>query len=67
MLMQNVQAKACMEEAKQLGLELDVWSYSTLIKGFCQAEHTHDAEEVLSAMKAVGVQPNVVSVIVAFW
>lgn len=51
-----------MEEAKDLGLELDVWSYSTLIKGFCQAERTKDAEEVLLAMKAHSVQPNVVSI-----
>ncbi len=50
-----------MEEAKRRGLELDVWSYSTLIKGLCQAESTCEAEEVLLAMKAQGVQPNVVS------
>ncbi len=49
-----------MDEAKEFGLELDVWSYSTLIKGFCQAEKVRDAEEVLLAMKAQGVQPNVV-------
>ena len=50
-----------MEEAEALGLELDVWSYSTLIKGLCQAERMHDAEDVLVAMKSHGVQPNVVS------
>ena len=50
-----------MEEAKRRGLELDAWSYSTLIKGFCQAERTREAEEVLLAMKSRGVQPNVVS------
>ena len=50
-----------MEEAKRQGLELDVWSYSTLIKGFCQAERTQEAEEVLLAMKARGVQPTVVN------
>ena len=49
-----------MDEAKGLGLEPDVWSYSTLIKGLCQAERVRDAEEVLLAMKAHGVQPNVV-------
>ena len=51
-----------MEEAKRRGLELDVWSYSTLIKGLCQAERSREAEEVLLAMKAQGVQPNVVSI-----
>lgn len=56
-----VQAKACMEEAKRRGLELDVWSYSTLIKGLCQAERSREAEEVLLAMKSQGVQPNVVN------
>ena len=56
-----LQAKACMEEAEGLGLELDVWSYATLIKGLCQAERMHDAEAVLLAMKSHGVQPNVVS------
>ena len=56
-----LQAKACMKEAEALGLELDVWSYSTLIKGFCQAERMRDAEDVLLAMKSHGVQPNVVS------
>ena len=50
-----------MEEAEALGLELDVWSYSTLIKGLCQAERMRDAEDVLLAMKSHGVQPNVVS------
>ena len=56
-----LQAKACMDEAKRRGLELDVWSYSTLIKGLCQAERSREAEEVLLAMKSQGVQPNVVN------
>ena len=62
-----LQAKACMEEAEAQGLELDVWSYSTLVKGFCQAERMHDAEDVLLAMKSHGVQPNVVSASFLLW
>ena len=50
-----------MEEAKRRGLELDVWSYSTLIKGFCQAERTREAEEMRLARKSQAVPPNVVS------
>lgn len=55
-----MQAAAKLQEAEKLGLRLDLWSYNTLIKGFCQANQVLVARDVLEAMKLQNVQPNVV-------
>ena len=55
-----VQAAAKLKEAQRLGLRLDVWSYNTLIKGYCLANDAGNARDVLEAMKLQNVQPNVV-------
>ena len=41
------------------GVGLDVWSYSSLIKGFVQSSELQSALEVLQEMKSVkGAKPN---------
>lgn len=55
-----MQAAAKLQEAQKLGLRLDLWSYNTLIKGFCQANQVLVARDVLEAMKLQNLQPNVV-------
>ena len=52
-------AEAC-RQAHAQGLELDVWSYGALIKGYCQQERLPDAMRALAAMQRQGVTPNVV-------
>jgi pentatricopeptide repeat protein len=52
-------AEAC-EQAHAEGLELDVWSYAALIKGYCGAERLPEAMRTLAAMQRAGVTPNVV-------
>ena len=52
-------AEAC-EQAHAQGLELDVWSYGALIKGYCGAERLPEALRALASMQRAGVTPNVV-------
>ncbi len=55
-----MQAAGVFEEAQREGVDLDVWSYATLIKGHCQAEQLPQALKVLAAMEQQGIVPNVV-------
>ena len=56
-----MQARQTLREAEADGLRLDVWAYSSLIKGYVRAGQLPAALAVLDEMQAAGVHPNVVS------
>ena len=56
-----VQARQTLREAEADGLRLDVWAYSSLIKGYVRGGELPLALSVLDEMQAAGVHPNVVS------
>ena len=55
-----MQARQTLSEAEAAGLRLDVWAYSSLVKGHVRAGQLPAALSVLDEMQAAGVHPNVV-------